>query len=574
MPDLATPAAPAAPSAPSAPAPAAPAAPAPPPAAAPAPPAPPAAPAAGTPPPPPVAAPGAPAAFDPKTSATPPKNTDYPDNAEGLSQFIADNTAWAEAHQDAAEKLRQERSAAELGEEAPAAEATPATEAVAKAEGEQQQPGTETKPAEPVAAATPAKLDEWTSQSPELKAAFEKNPKLQAEVMEMARQNEAAKPVLEILSTPEEAKFAKENATTLVSLQTNWMLAGSDPEMVQPAWDMTLEMFTERDDKGEVIKGADGKPKLAADFQPFIRTAGSTAIEQLRDAVAPQIASLTEKLNGVYPNEEMKTADKATLEELTYRKAAFDFVLESLKNPGEGAANALPQLPPNATPEQIAYQEKLKAERAELDAKAGKQTTEGRKAAQVKLDREVDNTWSGSINKMIETEVNGMRERGEYLPEFVLTDKWINPVTGKETAVTDFGARCYLALNEKINGNPMHKAKLAQLQALGAAGKDARIAELQRLTNIYLPDIIRDRVSKVQDSIRKASGQQKDPTGGGVARVEPQSTGTPTPQPMDSAQVRKWAEEEAAKQPGYENMSATDREALIIQLSTRKRYGL
>ena len=518
--------------------------------------------------------PATPAKYDPQTAAAPPKSEDYPQDQEGVAQFIAENTAWSLAHPEEAAKIRTEKLAAEenglpTGEQTTAEGAT--ADAVKTAEGEQPK-AEDAKPADtqPVTGATPAKIDEWTGKSPELKAAFEKDPALRAEIMETARFAESMKEVADIVSTKEEAQLAVKNSSRLVSLQTNWMLSGEDPEMVGPAWDQTVEMFKERDANGAEVMGADGKPKLGADFKPFVRKAASTAIEDFSQSTQGQIAALETRLTGVYPNDDAKQADTKALEDLKYEKAAFDFVRDKIAA-GDAGAPTLPKLPANATPEQIEYQKYLEAQQRELDAKQGKQTVEERRAARVALDRKVQLTYEAGINSDIEAHINDMKARGEFLPDFVLTDKWVNPQTGQPTKVSAFGARAYLALNAKINNNPLHTAKLGNLQALGAGGEAARNAELTRLRVLYLPDIIKAEVTRIQDGIR-ATGKQPQP-GGGVARVEPQSQGTATPTTMDQAQTRSWAEAEAAKDPGWEGMDERTREEKIIALAAKKKYG-
>jgi len=566
MPDLATPAAPAAPApaapaAPSAPAPVA--APAPPAPAAPATPAPPAAaaPVAAQP-----AAPAAPAKFDPINSATPPDSTKYPDNEDGIEQFGVDQAAWATAHPEEAQRLRSERH----GMIEPKAEEPPdaIAEAAKKVEGEEKPP--ETKPAEAVAAPTPAAIEEWTTKSPEFKAVLDKAPELKEQIMSMARENEAAKPVLEIVSTPEEARFAVDHANRLVSLQTNWMLSAEDPEMIGTAWDQTVEMFKERDGEGKEIL-ENGKPKLGADFQPFVRRAGATAIEDLNNSVTGTIATLKARLAGSYASEELRAADADALENAEYEKAAFDFVLNRLT--AKETPAGLPALPPDATPQQKALQQQLEERQRALDAKEGKQTTESRKAARVALNRDVDRAWTQTITTQIDTMVNAMKERGEYLPDYVLSDKWINPQTQKPSNVTDFGMRCYLKLNEAIMGNPVHRAKLASLEALGPAGKDARVAELTTLTAKYLPKIVNARVKEIQDGIRAAAGKKPAAPAAGVARVEPHSQATVTPAAMDDNQLRTWAETEAKKDKDYAGMTPKEREEFVMELRAKKKYG-
>lgn len=552
-------AAPAAPAA-SAPAPAAPAAPATP------------APASSAPAPvaaPTPAAPAAPAKFDPKTSAAPPKNTDYPDTAEGLLDFTRANTEWVQEHPEEAAKLRAQRyGEAEPEPAAPTPEAKTA-DVVKQAEGEPEKKAD--VPAAPAAAATPAKLDEWIGKSPELKAVFDANPDLRSEIMEMARANESAKPILDIVGTPEEAQFAVEHANRLIGLQTNWMLTAEDPEMIGTAFEQTREMFKERDKDGKEILGADGKPKMAPDYHHFKRAFSKADIQEFADSAGAQVTALEQKLQGVYPNDQAKEADSEALEDAKYAKAAYDFVLYQLANQAE-SGSAMPALPPDATPAQKEFQKKLEEERKSLDAQKGKTTTAERKAARAAVRKEVQTHYESGLNSRIENHVKAMKDRGEYLPEFVLTDKWINPATGKVTGLSAFGVKIYQQLTDKINGNPIHRATLANLEVHGESGKEARKAEITRLQDLYVPELIQAEVERIQDGIRAAAGEKKA-SAATVARVEPQSQGTVVPGAMSSQEVRKWAETEAAKQPGFEAASPMDREAMIISLAMKKRFG-
>jgi hypothetical protein len=571
MPDLATPAAPAAPATPAAPSASAPAASTPAPATtAPAAPVTPATPSAPAVVPPAASAPPAtPAPYDPKTSTTPPSSADYAQDPEGIAKFVADNTKWSLEHPEEAARLRQQKLAAEdagtIAEEKPTGTVA---EGVAKADGEEKKPDAA---APVVEAPTPAAIEEWTTKSPELKAAFEKSPELKAAVMEMARENEKAKPVLDIVSTPEEATFAVEHANRLVSLQTNWILSAEDPDMVDPAFQQLQEMFVERDAQGAPIKGPDGKPQMAADYAVFERRVGKSMIENLTAQSVGQIEAIKARLAGNYASDELRAADTEALEQAEYAKAAFDFVLARTNEKESGSG--VPALPPNATPEQIAYNKKLEEREQAANAKEGKQSTESRKTARQQLNREIQNFYEAGVNTFINTKVAEMKARGEYLPDFVLNDKWINPGTGKTTNLSAFGVKIYLALNDKINKNPIHAAKLSSLEALGASGKDARQAEISRLQNLYLPKIFGAEVKRIQDGIRASSRQDTPNPAAGVGRVEPQSAATVVPSGMNGNQLRKWAEGEAKKDPGFENMSQADRETLIIKLKSRKQFG-
>jgi hypothetical protein len=565
MPEPTVAAPPASPSAPVAPASVAPTV-----AAPPAPPSTPAVPAA-----PVTAAPAAPPVqpkYDPQTAPAPPKSTDYSPDEEGQAQFMADNSKWGFAHPDEAVKIRADKIAAEDGETpAPSAPEASVAEQVKAVEGEPAKKD-EAQPAAPIAAATPAAIEEWTTKSPKLAEAFKENPELQTAVMEMARFNESAKPVMDIVSTKEEALFAVDYANRLVNVQSAWMMAAEDPDMVQPAWGQIEDMFKSRDANGAEIKDAQGAVQFDADFAPFLSTATATQLKRFGAPIDAQIAALEQRLAGNYPNEEARAADTDLLKQAEYEKMAYDFVLAKL-NAGE--TTQLPSLPPNATKEQIDFQKKLEERQKELDAKQGKQTVAQRKEARRALDVDVDRSWSKTITDRISAKVNAMKERGEYIPDFVLEDKWINPQTGQPGKVSAFGMKLYQQLNQMIYGNPVHRAKLAQLQAAGASAKDARIAELNTLTGRYLPKLIDAEVTRIQTDIRKGQKQPAATVSGQppIARQEPNSVGSVQPQVMGKEQVRTWAEGEAKKDPTWNSLDSTEREALIISIGMKKRFG-
>jgi hypothetical protein len=98
------------------------------------------------------------------------------------------------------------------------------------------------------------------------------------------------------------------------------------------------------------------------------------------------------------------------------------------------------------------------------------------------------------------------------------------------------------------------------------------LAELSRLTTMYLPKLLDARISEIHNGIRSASKKPPTPVGE-VARVEPQSQGTVVPSAMGKDEIRKWAETEAAKDPAWTAMNGMDREALIMSKAMKKRLG-
>ncbi len=565
--------------APAAPAPSAPAASSPAPAA-------PATPAAGAPPvttptvqsptpPAPVTTPAAqPAKYDPKTVAAPPSSSDYPDDAEGLSAFMHDNHTWGMEHPEEAQKLREARLAAEEGTEAAVApEAVATVEAVKAAEGEK--PAEPAKPADAVPeAATPAVIEEWTSQSPELKAAFEKSPELKSRIMTMAREHAEAKPILELVPTKESAQFAVDHANRLINVQSAYMLGVDDPEMADKAWEQTREMFIETDAQGKPILGADGQPKLAPDYDILVTRGALEKLTPLHNSLKEIADGIEQRLKGVYPSEEAREADAGALEQAKYNAAAINYTLQLLKHQSAGESE-LPELPPDATPQQKAFQEKLKAEQAKLDESKGVQRKEATKAARQAVTKEVDNEWSTHVDTNVKNHIQAMLDRKEYIPDYVLNDKFINPVTQKVTNLSDLAVRTWFELNRRLLADPERRMKLMQYELMGKAGKEQRLARLKDFTAKELPKIVNARVTEIQNGIRGAEKKkaEMDAAKPPLARIEPQSQGTVAPTGMSRDDIHKWAEVEAAKDPNWGAMSRADRAALTMSIASKKMFG-
>jgi len=111
---------------------------------------------------------------------------------------------------------------------------------------------------------------------------------------------------------------------------------------------------------------------------------------------------------------------------------------------------------------------------------------------------------------------------------------------------------------------------------MGAAGEQARQAELTRLTNKYLPKILQTRIKEIQQGIRDmgkkpaaaAAGNGSQP----VARVEPSTAATVMPQNMPDGDLNKWAQAEAMKRPEWAGSNTQEREALIGEIYAKKKF--
>ena len=537
MPDPATPvtATPAAATAAApAPAPAPPAAPAQP--ATPAQPAPPAQPEAPAQPAPaaeaPAAAPGA-SAWKGKPE---PKGTDYPQTEDGMAQSIRDHDNWVQENPEA-------YAAAHPGLAKP--EEKPA-EAAAEAEKpeEGEKPAEGAKPAE-AAGPLPLELEKAITSDPALKAALDANPAARDLVMGMGRELEAAKPVLELVPTVEDARFMATNANTMLDLRHNALLGVENPDARTGFLEGLRLQFIETDEKGKPVMDAAGKPVLGKDYDSCLRTPMATEkLGDIQSTLDTAIQGLEQKLKGYYPGEAEKAADQKRLDDLKDDREAIDWTQELLKMMSGEGETALPPLPEDATPAQRATQERLEKMQADLreqQAAAGK----GKQLADVKaFENTMRISWNSEVGKAIDTYLAAAKARGEVISDYHIQQKYINPETKQQEDVGAFAVTVLFDFDKTVMGITKERNEIQRLERLGPAGKQLREANAARLRQTYLEPIIRKHAKAIQDGIRQSQDAEAQRRGeiSKVARTEPQATATPGAQPnLTEAQLQEKA---------------------------------
>lgn len=510
-------------------APAAPAAPAPSPAPAPAPSAPPAAPAPAPAPEAPAPGPGpapVPPAAPPAAPAGPPKADDFAQTEDGIADFIEANERWKQEHPDeadqAAEQARKDADARKPGAQQPDDEAPKPAEPKPD-----DQPGDK----QPVAAATPKVLDDLFQSKPALKAAFDADPEAKEILMETARQAAAAQPVLDLVGTVEEARFAVETTSSFLNMKHGFAMAGENPEAGDRAFQALLNEFTLRDEKGAPVM-KDGQPVMAESFDFLTQRLTTGAVSGTAELAKREIEQLGFKVDekgNLTPIDPSKEVNRDAAAEAGYKYAALKFVAELLAQDTE--ASSLPELPADATPAQREFQEKLKAQQAELDQNKGKGKKAERVAARLKYENEVNGAFGTGVGEYVENTIKTLRERGEVIPDFVLEEKWINPTTQQETNYPAFAVRIMNKFTEKINKIPSVATKLQQLELMGPPARQQRLDYFAQLRKDHLGKIVDAEIKRIQDGIRgmsaaKTTHRQEIAK---VARVEPSASGTTAP---------------------------------------------
>ena len=503
----------------------------------------------------------------------PPDSSKFPSTAEGIEQYIEASEKWKQDHPDEAAKLAEAAAKKAEGEEPgaqPKEEPKPA-EAPKPAEESKQEDAKSPEPA----AATPKALDDWTAKDPAFKAALDANPTLKGEIMATARAAEAAKPILQIVPTAEEARFAVDNATRILSLEHKFALAPESPEMAEAAFNDFVGLFNVVDDKGQPVTAADGTPVMTESFDFLSRKLTTGALTSaVKDAKASLDALKARVASGVYPNEEAKAADAELLEDTDYKVKAFEYVSDLLGR--EDDALTLPELPADATPAQRALQEQLKTQLAELNKNKQTSTKAQRATVRAEFETKINRAWGQGVGDYIDNTIKAMRERGEVIPDVVLEQKYVNPTTGKVTESRSFGVLIAQEFQQKCASIPSVLKKMQDLAALppGPQTEALRVAENQRLRDLYLPEIVNAHVKRIQDGIREMSGQrqkqhQRVAT---VARVEPQSGGAPaTPTILTGEALESAALAELAGNPDYQAANRLEQFEMLVEKKEQMR---
>jgi hypothetical protein len=495
-----------------------------------------------------------------------PQSEKYPATEEGLRQFITEHDAWEQANPDAAAAAKAAR-----GEQPAAAETKTAEQIAAETPAAEAEAGKETPPAA-ATEALPKAFDDAIAADPALKAALEANPAARELVMEAARASEAAKPILALAPTLEAAQFMARQANVVLDVRHNMLMGVEDPEARTAGFNGLKEQFIETDDKGQPMRGADGKPVYGKDYDLCLRTPASLEkLAEMRDQVVGQIRDLEAKTKGVYPDQAAKDTDLSALEDAGYTRDALNCVLSILSPAPEGP----PALPPDATPEQRAFQERLERQQAEFR----RQQEDAGKGAQANAVRQFEQTqrvnWQKGVGKGIDDYLTAAKARGEVIPEYLITRPWIDPATGQASTIPAVSVEILTEYDRTVMGIPTERAELQRLQRLGPAGAQQRETNAARLRNSYLTPIIQRKVREMQDGLRESQKAEADRQQkiAGVARNEPQSSGGGSQPVLTEAQLETKARETAEKDPRWAGGDEEIRAAILMSATTRLKYG-
>ena len=431
--------------------------------------------------------------------------------------------------------------------------------------------------AAPAAAATPKALDDLFNAKPALKAAFDADPEAKAVLMETARQAEAARPILDMLPTVEEARSVVETANLYSGIQHSLAMSEENPEAGERGFQQFLDLFKLRDDKGQVMM-KDGQPVLAQSFDYLSQRIATGALSGTLGASKQELDALNQKLaTGVYPSDALKEADRVAAVDLGYKIAAIEYVAEMLKD--DGGPGELPALPDDATPAQKEFQQRLQKDLEERNKAKGEGAKAKRVADRRALEVRVNQAYGGGIGEYIDNELTARKARGEVIPDFILERKWINPATNQETKVRDFGMRVMNRFNVKVNSIPSVARKLQELELAGAPAEAQRIEYFSKLRSLYLPGIFDQEFNAIHDSIRSMSrqSQERQAAVAQVARVEPQTGGQA---PVASGRpaltgdaLEAQAMENLQTNPEFQAAGRSDRFEMLMVEKERLRSG-
>lgn len=416
---------------------------------------------------------------------------------------------------------------------------------------------------------TPQRITEWTEKSPEFAQLLEANPELKGEVYAMARLNAKAQPVLDIVASPEEARFAVDTANKMVDMRTGFALAAEDPSRFQPALEQFIDEFRVKDAAGNyVIDPATGKPQLAEDYGMIRDHFYKDVVSERTAAAAKLMGELKARIDSaVYPNAEAKQRDIQAYEDAEYNLSALQHVEAMMSGSGEAAR---PSLPEDASPELKAWEASLKEREAKLNENKQATTKEQKQQARQQFEQKMTVAHNRGVGSFIDEQMKSLTAQGVYIPEFVLRQRWINPSTGKEEAgVSNFAATILQQFNAAVNGDLDGKRRLATIQMLppGPDAEAQRAAFQKDMRAKHLPKVFDAHVKFIQDGIRNdktAIGQARDKQNL-AATTEPNSGTAPSVKLRSDDDLRKMAKEEVAKAPDAKYISA--QETLTRELS-------
>ena len=484
----------------------------------------------------------------------------YGQDEDGIAQFVRDHDAWRQGQ----EQGTGEQPAAEAAAEGAVEAEQPAAEAAAPGAAE-------------AAGPLPQALETALNDDPALKAALEANPKARELMMDIGRKLEAARPVLEMVPTVEDAQFMSAHANTLLDLRHNALLGVESPEARTAFLGGLRDQFIETDDKGAPVLDAAGKPVLGKDYDLCLLTpAANEKLGSVLSKMDADIAGLTQKLTGYYPSEADKNADQKRLDDLNDAREIINWTLELLKMEGATGEPALPPLPDDATPAQKAAQERLERMQADLrkdQAAAGK----GKQLDEMKaFEAQQRVGWQAGVGKTLDDYLAAAKERGEVIPDYILKEKWTDPATKQQTEFPRLAVTILNDFDATVMGITKERNRIHELERMGPAGKNLREANAQRLRITYLEPIIKRHIKTIQDGIRESQTAEEKRRGeiAKVARTEPQTAATAGAQPnLTDAQIQEKALALVRQDARWASADGDERNVMLMAARTRVKFG-
>lgn len=516
---------------------------------------------------PPAAAPAAPAApvkWTPQADRAP-ANTDFPNTREGQYEFLKAHSEWEKTHPAGAAP------AAAAPEPAKPAEGGAAD--VAAAAAAQEPP----KPAEPQAeAATPQRLAELMTKSPEFGAFMEAHPEVKGPLFETARQLAAAAPILEIVPTIGDAKFMQDASTSMVTLKTAALRTINNPESLPQFLDTFDQQFQQVNADGTPKLDAQGQPIYDADHGIVVGGIVNREVTRLASQYDAEFKALEQKLAGVYPNDQAKAMDQQRLDNLDYALTSLR-VLDQLRT-GEFFKVDPPELAADATPAQKAWFDQQKAELAEQQRKLEEQRTgadkDQRSATAKAFNLGVRNDMGTSVGQVLGETLRQVVDSGAYIPEFYLQEKYRTPA-GVEMNTPRISAEIFLAFeNELMRPGSRTLQDIVQHELLPQNDQTRALRKewYARKAAEIVPRLVSAEVDRIQKLVKVDADKQEAAfkRRSGAASPEPTSPSS-LPQGASDEQILQQAEANAAKLPEWKDATPRDKQAMILTAIHRLR---
>lgn len=368
---------------------------------------------------------------------------------------------------------------------------------------------------------TPEVVNGWADKNPLLKQVWEQSPEIKNAMFALARKNAELAPMGEIFPDVEAAQFANQTSGRYVDLRAAFTAAEDDPAAIEPAYEALATEFMVRDEKGEIVKDAEGNPTFTADFNHLNEHIGKGYLEHTLEKAEAIVKA--------------GTGTPAQLEEANLTMQAIAHVNDWLSRQGKESEPDTSGLSPEAKAYFDRQKAEINAEKEKLGLQSKEQNAAQKKQEIANYHTGIDKQVGGLVGKRMDQLLADKEANGIFIPSYVLQAR----EPGEK--VSTFAKTIIDGFNKKCDSVAKIKDHLAMLNRLppSDANKQRIIDYRLRLVDQFVPGLFDAEVRKVRakeisDRQRRQKGQQKREE---LATVEPQGGSARSPQLQSDTDV-------------------------------------